>query len=127
MMRKLSIPVPPAGNIVYANVAGQPLIILSDTEVANEMLDRKGAIYSDRPILHMAGELAGFNKWTGGLEYGSRWRESRKYMHNAIGTRESLEGFNYLFESETRKFLKAALRDSDNLRQHVRQYVIHSF
>jgi hypothetical protein len=90
------------------------------------MLDRKGAIYSDRPILHMAGELAGFNKWTGGLAYGLRWRESRKYMHNAIGTRESLDEFQQRFESETRKFLKATLRDPDNLQQHVRQYVIHS-
>jgi hypothetical protein len=118
--------VPPLGSIVYANAAGQPLIILSDMEVANEMLDRKGAIYSDRPVLHMAGELAGFDKWTGGLAYGLRWRESRKYMHNAIGTRESLEGFGALFESEIRKFLRATLRDPDNLKHHVRQYVIHS-
>ncbi|KAI0253131.1 cytochrome P450 [Lactifluus subvellereus] len=108
------------GGIVHANAAGQPLIILSNAEVANEMLDKKGAIYSDRPVLQMAGELAGFNKWTGTLAYGSRWRESRKYMHHAIGTRESLEGFNSLFESETRKFLKATLRDPDNLQQHVR-------
>ncbi|KAI0253128.1 cytochrome P450 [Lactifluus subvellereus] len=108
------------GSIVHANAAGQPLIILSNAEVANEMLDRKGAIYSDRPVLQMAGELAGFNKWTGILAYGSRWRESRKYMHNAIGTRESLEKFNSLFESETRKFLRATLRDPDNLQQHVR-------
>lgn len=124
-LRKLSSPT--AGSIVYANAAGQPLIILSNAEVANEMLDRKGAIYSDRPVLQMAGELAGFNKWTGALAYGSRWRESRKYMHHAIGTRESLEGFSSLFESETRKFLKATLRDPDNLQQHVRQYVPRFF
>ncbi|KAH9991662.1 cytochrome P450 [Russula compacta] len=108
------------GKIVYANVAGQPLIILSDIEVANEMLDKKSAIYSDRPVLEMAGELAGFKKWTGFLTYGPRWRESRKYMHHAIGTRESLVEFGSLFESETRKFLKAALGDPEKLQRHIR-------
>jgi hypothetical protein len=84
------------------------------------MLDKKSAIYSDRPVLEMAGELAGFRNWTGFLAYGPRWRESRKYMHHAIGTRESLAEFGSLFESETRRFLRAALRDPENLQQHVR-------
>lgn len=84
------------------------------------MLDKKSAIYSDRPVLEMAGELAGFKKWTGFLTYGPRWRESRKYMHHAIGTRESLVEFGSLFESETRKFLKAALGDPEKLQRHIR-------
>lgn len=108
------------GNIVYISVAGQPLIILGDVEVANEMLDKKSAIYSDRPVMEMAGELGGFNKWTGFLAYGPRWKESRKYMHHAIGTRESLAEFGGLFESETRKYLKAVLRDPENAQRHIR-------
>jgi Cytochrome P450 len=111
-----------SGSIVYANVAGQPLVILSDMEVANELLDKKSAIYSDRPVLEMAGELAGFKNWTGFLSYGPRWKESRKYMHHAIGTRESLAEFSGLFESSTRNLLKAALRDPENLERHIRLY-----
>jgi Cytochrome P450 len=112
---------------VYISVAGQPLIILGDVEVANEMLDKKSAIYSDRPVMEMAGELGGFNKWTGFLAYGPRWKETRKYMHHAIGTRESLADFSSLFESETRKFLKTVLRDPENAQRHVRLYVVFLF
>lgn len=112
------------GNIVSISVAGQPLVILGSVEVANEMLDKKSAIYSDRPVMEMAGELSGFNKWTGFLGYGPRLKETRKYMHHAIGTRESLTEFSPLFESETRKFLKAVLRDPRNAQRYIRSYVV---
>ena len=88
------------------------------------MLDKKSAIYSDRPVMEMAGELSGFNKWSGFLGYGPRWKETRKYMHHAIGTRESLTEFSPLFESETRKFLKAVLRDPQNAQRYIRSYVV---
>ncbi|KAI9453226.1 cytochrome P450 [Russula earlei] len=110
------------GQIVYADAAGQSLILLNDTEVANEMLYKKGATYSDRPVFNMSGELAGFGQWTAHLMYGPRLKESRKYMYRTIGTRESLEKHGTLFNSEARKLLKAALRDPDNIHQHVRRF-----
>ncbi|KAI0253130.1 cytochrome P450 [Lactifluus subvellereus] len=109
------------GKIVHANAAGQPLIILNDLDIANEILDKRGATCSDRPVFTMAGELAGFGKWTSSMMYGPRLKESRKYMHRAIGTRESLEKFDHLFDSEVRKSLKATLRDPENVQQHIRQ------
>jgi len=108
------------GKIVYANIAGQPLILVSDVEVANEMLYKKGATCSDRPVWNMAGELAGGRQWTAFLMDGPLLKDSRKCMHRAIGTRESLEKYEDLFNSEARKFLKATLRDSDNVQQHIR-------
>jgi hypothetical protein len=74
------------GDIVCINVAGHPSIFLGSCKVANELLDEKRAIYSDRPFMEMAGELSGSNKWTGFMGYGPRWKETRKYMHHAIGT-----------------------------------------
>ncbi|KAI0260543.1 cytochrome P450 [Gloeopeniophorella convolvens] len=108
------------GPIAYADAAGQPIIIINDAEIANELLDKKSAVTSDRPVFEMAGELAGFKRWAGAQGYGPRLRESRKYMHRAIGTRDSLEKFSTLFENETHKFLRATLRDPDNVQQHIR-------
>ena len=103
------------------------MIIISDVDIANEILDTKGASSSDRPVLHMAGELAGFKEWTTFLNYGPRLTESRKHMHRAIGTLESLKKFHDLFDTEVRKYLKATLRDSDNVHQHIRRYVFKLF
>ena len=107
---------------MYADAAGQPMIILNNVEVANELLDKKGATCSNRPVLNMACELAGFKDWTVFLMYGQRLKESRKYIHRAIGNRESLKMFHTLFEAEARKYLKAILRDPDDIHEHIRQY-----
>jgi len=54
--------------------------------------------------------------------YGQRLKESRKYMHRAIGSRESLKKFDSLFNAEVRKYMKATLCDPDNVQQHIRRF-----
>ncbi|KAJ5273362.1 hypothetical protein N7478_008487 [Penicillium angulare] len=51
------------GPIIYLNMLGQPVILLSTSEVAHDLLSKRGAIMSDRPHLFLATELAlkGFN------------------------------------------------------------------
>ena len=39
------------GPIVHINMLGQPVIILSTSEVAHDLLAKRGAIFSDRPRL----------------------------------------------------------------------------
>lgn len=103
------------------------MIVLNDIDVANELLDKKAATCSDRPVYTMAGELAGFKGWTGFLRYGPRLKESRKYMYRAIGDLESLKKFDSLFDAEVRKYLGATLRDPDNVQQHIRLYMSRFF
>ena len=98
------------------------MIVLNDLDLANELLDKKGATCSNRPVLTMACELAGFKEMTGFLMYGQRFKESRKYIYRAIGSRESLKMFDSLFEAEIRKYLKAAQRDPDHIQEHIRRY-----
>ncbi len=45
------------GDIVYLHVFGQGLLFLNTYEIAIDLLERKGAIYSDKPALVMAGDL----------------------------------------------------------------------
>ncbi|KAL3450431.1 cytochrome P450 [Aspergillus insuetus] len=46
------------GPIVHVNMLGQHVIILSTSEVAHELLAKRGAAFSDRPRLFLATELA---------------------------------------------------------------------
>src|SRR3982074_3735982 len=39
------------GPIVYVSMLGQPIIVLSTSEVAHDLLAKHGAIFSDRPRL----------------------------------------------------------------------------
>lgn len=52
------------GDIIFLNVAGQPIIILNSHKVAADLLDRRAGNYSDRPSYIVNDRL------TGGLEVG---------------------------------------------------------
>jgi hypothetical protein len=45
------------GPMVYLNLAGQHMLILNDPKVGCDLLDRRAAIYSDRPRNIVAGEI----------------------------------------------------------------------
>lgn len=46
------------GPIIYLSMLGQPIIVLHSAKAAQDLFARRGAIYSDRPRLVLAGELA---------------------------------------------------------------------
>lgn len=51
------------GKVVYAHVLGQGLVFLNTSQACADLLDKRGAIYSDKPHLVMCGELYGpFNR-----------------------------------------------------------------
>ncbi|KAI0045442.1 cytochrome P450 [Auriscalpium vulgare] len=107
------------GPIVHMRALGQSFIVLNDVHVAGEMLDKKSAIYSDRPVSIMAGELTGWNE-TLGFSRGERLKEHRKYLHGAIGTRSAIEKLNGLFETEAQAFLKRILRKPEAIAENIR-------
>ncbi|KAI0018009.1 cytochrome P450 [Xylariomycetidae sp. FL0641] len=46
------------GPVMYLNVAGQPVVILSTIQVAQDLISKRGNKYADRPRMVVAGELA---------------------------------------------------------------------
>lgn len=44
-------------DVIRLNMLGTDFIILNSYEAATDLLDKRGAIYSDRPVLTMLGEL----------------------------------------------------------------------
>lgn len=46
-----------ASDVLYFTALGTPLLVINSFEVAHELLDKKGALYSSRPRLVMIKEL----------------------------------------------------------------------
>lgn len=99
---------------------GQTFIILNSAETAIEMLEKKNSIYSDRPTLHMGGELVGWKNALVLLPYGDRFRRFRRLFHQAIGSSSAIRQFLPLEEFETRRFLRRVLAKPADLAAHVR-------
>ena len=108
------------GEIVYLNIMGKDMIVLNSSKVAVDLLEKRSAIYSNRPVATMCGEIIG---WDGGLvlQYGPQFREFRKYLSKLIGTRTSVEKFASLQERETAKFVARVMADPDSLVQQSRK------
>lgn len=109
------------GEVAYINVLGQDMIILNSSKAAVELLDKRSAIYSDRPVLMMGGEIVGWKRTLALTQYGPRFREFRKFVGRWIGSRASMEKFMPLQEKETAKFVARVMSDPGSLVHQIRK------
>jgi len=109
------------GDFLYVSALGQEMIILNSTKAAEDLLEKRSAKYSDRPVVMMCGEIVGWNQSLALTQYGTRFRETRKYMNKLIGTRASAEKFAPLQQKETAKFLVRVLADPSSLVKQIRK------
>lgn len=84
-----------------------------------ELLDKKGAIYSDRPRLPVAGEIMGWERAIGLHRYNSRLKHLRKLLVRAIGTRHSLAELSGSVEHEASGFLYRVMNAPETLAKQV--------
>ena len=95
--------------------------MLNSSKAAIDLLDKRSAIYSDRPVFMMFGEIVGWKKVLTLTQYGPRFRESRKFMARLMGTRASVERFVPLQERETAKCLARIMTDPGSLVHQIRK------
>ncbi|EMD33312.1 hypothetical protein CERSUDRAFT_142250 [Gelatoporia subvermispora B] len=110
------------GDIVYLSVLGTPVIILNSSKVISELLDKRSAIYSDRPSLPMAGELVGYDASLPLCHYGPRHRELRKLFAEAINPRTA-RGMYPIFEQKVQQFLSRITKSPMDLVPNIRLFV----
>ncbi|KAG2077743.1 cytochrome P450 [Suillus decipiens] len=108
------------GHILHIEVWGQHIVVVNSVKTAMDMLDNKSAIYSDRPIFPVGGELIGWKKIMTLLPYGNHFRRQRQNFHRVIGTRAAVGTYSQVQEVATRRFLKRVFTKPDQLRAHVR-------
>ncbi|KAA1477980.1 cytochrome P450 [Dentipellis sp. KUC8613] len=108
------------GPIIHVSLFGQPVIILNTFEAASALLDKRGHIYCDRPILHFAGEIVGWKSSLTLARYGPHTRESRRLFHQVFGTQAAFRPFHETIEMETMQLLVRLLETPQLFRQHLR-------
>jgi cytochrome P450 len=109
------------GPIISTSVFGQRIIIINSSELAIDMLNKKSAIYSDRPVLQMGGELVGWKDTLILLRYGKRFRDSRRMSHKLFGSHSTMKQFLPMLEQETRKSLGRLMRKPEGFAEVARK------
>ncbi|KAJ6629355.1 cytochrome P450 [Mycena sp. CBHHK59/15] len=109
------------GDVCYVHVAGQGLVFLSSPEATADLLDKRGAIYGDKPQLIMAGELCGCDNMVAFTRYGDVSKRQRRLLTQAFGV-QVIPSYHPLIETETHSFIRRLIADPSNYVDHTRRY-----
>lgn len=110
LIRSHDVLTDPPGDISSLTVFGQTMVIVNSVKVAEDLLDVRGANFSDRPVIPMGGELMGFKNALSMSQHGDRVRKERKLFHQLFGTQSSIKQFVPIISSEICKLLQNVLR-----------------
>ncbi|KAJ0117156.1 cytochrome [Diaporthe amygdali] len=92
------------GPIIYLNMLGQPIVVLHSAKAAQDLLARRGAMYSDRPRLVLAGELALKGLHLVLMPYDARYKLHQRLEAPLLSPRAA-SSYQPLLDLETRQLL----------------------
>ncbi|KAJ7511587.1 cytochrome P450 [Mycena galericulata] len=98
------------GEVMYLEVLGRSMIILDSYQTAVDLLDKKGAIYSDRPKFTLY-RLLGWNPSLTFLQYGKQFNKQRQ-MHQSYLSRQKVQTFKPIQTQEARTLVRNLIESS---------------
>jgi hypothetical protein len=70
--------------LVYVQLGGVDWVFLNSSRVVEDLLEKRSAIYSGRPVFAMVGELMSRQKRLVLQSYTPQWRELRRVHHQLL-------------------------------------------
>ncbi|KZS91081.1 cytochrome P450 [Sistotremastrum niveocremeum HHB9708] len=99
------------GDVAHISVFGQPIIVLGSHAASTDVLVRKAAISSDRPVFTMGGKMVGWDNAMPLLQYHDRrLKKMRRISGLLMGTRSSTHLWD-VEEHLTRRLIKKIYND----------------
>ncbi|EPS94370.1 hypothetical protein FOMPIDRAFT_1038865 [Fomitopsis schrenkii] len=111
------------GDVMHFSAFGRSVVVLNSRTAVLDLLERRSAIYSDRPRSFLAGDMIGYAQFTVMCPYGARLKESRKLIASLISPR-TLPDVNSLQESQILLLLPRLMRSPEKLHEHIRWFVM---
>ena len=105
------------GDITSVSVLGSTYVTVHTYAKAVEILDKKSAHYSSRPVFQMFA-LAGWKDNVAFLPYGQQLRESRKMIASSLN-RNTIQTFHQHQENLTKRFMGFLLRTPEHFYDRI--------
>ncbi|EJD43161.1 cytochrome P450 [Auricularia subglabra TFB-10046 SS5] len=94
------------GPVLHLRALGRHIIVLDSLQAAVDLLERRGANYSDRSRMPLIGELMGYGWHVTLMRYGDFWRLHRRALHQHLNE-AALARLHITLEQTNARFLKA--------------------
>ncbi|OKL56409.1 hypothetical protein UA08_08055 [Talaromyces atroroseus] len=104
-------------DVLYLNLLGKHAIILNSQKAATDLLDRRGANYSDRPRFPFFDEM-GWRQILTFYSQGPEFRKHRRMFNTAFSAGNCLM-YRDGQQKEARKMLKNIVKDPTEWRKHM--------
>lgn len=112
------------GPIMQFKILSRTVIVISTAKVASELLDKRGAIYSDRPEFPMA-MFAGWHGISGLMRHTENWRMRRRLIHQTFYPNGTVSMHDLIRRTGV-ELLRNMLNTPDDFWKHVRGAAVSS-
>nr|VWP01592.1 Uncharacterized protein [Ganoderma boninense] len=109
------------GDIVYFNVLGQPVIVIGSIKAAVDLLDKKSANFSGRPVSAVT-KLAGLEFMFVFKQYGLQWRQHRRTFHLSFGI-DRVANYRPIQLNSARRLLTRLLTSPHDMQKNINMLV----
>ncbi|KAH9834652.1 cytochrome P450 monooxygenase [Rhodofomes roseus] len=110
------------GDIVYFSVLGRGAVTLNSMSVAQELLNKRSAIYSDRPRSILIHEMINFSPNMPLMSYNDEWRRQRRWIQASLLDKTKLESYRPIEQREAIRMLGSILRTPEAFASLIRRY-----
>ncbi|KAJ9604249.1 hypothetical protein H2200_011083 [Cladophialophora chaetospira] len=107
-------------DIVYFNVLGNHMVVLNSQKIANEILDKRGANYQDRPSFVLF-DVMGWRLTLTFMPYGPRFKLHRSVLQTGF-TKTAIANYRPIQEDEARQAVARILKDPANWEHSLRRF-----
>lgn len=107
------------GDLVYINALGTSILLVNSHDLARELFEKRGAIYSDRYQSTMF-KLVGFDWTVKVLQYGDLWRRHRSGFY-PLTSNARISKYEEIQYKHSRNLLTRLLHTPNEFLDHVRR------
>ncbi|KAF9528289.1 cytochrome P450 [Crepidotus variabilis] len=106
------------GDLVHLDALGQHIFIANSEKVANDLLEKKSSISSDRPIVQMH-HLSGFDKALPLRSYGDSFKKQRRFLATEFSP-VAIQKYHSLYDKEARLLIQLFVQSPDSVWSDLR-------
>ncbi|KAI0635125.1 cytochrome P450 [Trametes polyzona] len=110
------------GDVVYLNIVGQGMLFLNSVGSTTDLLEKRGALYADRPPSTMILELCGCENIIAFARFGdATFRRQHRLLHCAM-TPTSVQSYYHVMTTEVLRFLERMTQSPEHYMGHIRRF-----
>ncbi|KZT24101.1 cytochrome P450 [Neolentinus lepideus HHB14362 ss-1] len=110
------------GPLTYFRTARRDFLILSSTQAVSDLMEKRAAIYSDRPHRYLWDELVGRKNSVFNISSRSeRFRKYRRLLGSGLNSKAILN-YTRFFERELQNLLQSLHHDPEKFTKHLQKF-----